>query len=106
MNLYKSLITCNKCGKNFKYSKESNGIYVCSGYSNYGSTFCKRNKISHEDLTFIVKTGFAHHEIEWERDTEYLSRHIKSIIVYENGDIEVQYYKFESTFWTSDKIGV
>lgn len=55
MNLFKGKIRCLKCNHNYNY-KNDNGIpiYICSGYKNYGFTYCKRNAIREKDLLDII----------------------------------------------------
>lgn len=106
MNLLKGLIQCGKCGKNYKYKNErGRGAYICSGYANYGKEFCTRRKVNEEDLIFVIKTGFFNYGIEWERDNDYISHHIKEVIVDENGEIEIKYFKYPSTFWNFQQLG-
>ena len=106
MNLFKSLIKCTQCNKNYKYKRErGKSVYICSGYANYGKDFCTRRKIDEEHLVIVLKTGFVNNDIEWTRDNDYISTHVKEIQVDKNGDIEIVFYRHESTFWNSNRLG-
>ncbi|MBZ9622819.1 zinc ribbon domain-containing protein [Clostridium sp. FP2] len=65
MSLFKGLIKCKKCGKNFNFKNDhSQYIYLCSGYKNYGSNYCQRNIIYESDLINIIS---LHQELSYKR---------------------------------------
>lgn len=105
MNIFKGILRCSNCGKNFKYiTQRKISCYVCSGYSNYGSEFCTRRVIKENDLIDILKIGFNQNGIEWERNAEYISQHVKEIVVDQKGNIEIKYHKHPSTLWNENGI--
>lgn len=51
MNLFKGLIHCNNCGKNYKFKmSRKQPSYICSGFANYGKEFCSGFTIKEQDL--------------------------------------------------------
>jgi len=69
-----------------------------------GTDHCTRRVAKEEDLIFLIKTQFSVNNIEWLADNEYISNHVKNIIVDENGNIEINYHKLPPTIWANNKI--
>jgi len=54
-NIYKGLIKCKNCGKNYKFKMMRNKpVYICSGFANYGKEFCTSFFIEEEEITHTV----------------------------------------------------
>lgn len=95
--LFSGLIVCKKCGKKFRGKKErGKSVYVCSGYSNYGSDFCERNQINEDDLLYILERHFDNTEIEPKKC-------VKRVEV--NGEeVRIIYFDGSQSILTPDKI--
>ena len=62
---YRGIIKCKDCGKNYKPKLEFGVLnYICSGYSNYGSDFCKRKVFSEAELDMAIKENTEIKKIE------------------------------------------
>lgn len=94
---FKGLIKCVDCGKNYKKKSErGKQVYICSGYANYGSTFCSRYQIEHDRLVRIIN----HHiggEVEDVREV------VKTIEV-KNGTITIKYSDDSFSYLSGDKV--
>lgn len=95
--LFSGLIVCKKCGKKFRGKKErGKRVYICSGYSNYGSEFCKRNQINEEDLLYMLKMHFDNTEVE-------PKKYVKRVEV-DGDEVCIIYFDGSKSILTPDKI--
>lgn len=95
--LFSGLILCKKCGKKFRGKKErGKNVYICSGYSNYGSDFCDRNQIHEDDLLYIVKNHFHVKQIN---PKEY----VKQVEV-SGEEVYIYYFDGSQSIFTPNKI--
>lgn len=76
--LFSKKIKCLRCEKNYKGKKERNKkVYICSGYSNYGSYFCIRDQIDEDELIYITKKHLTLQKIDIQEDgqiSDYIER--------------------------------
>lgn len=106
MNLFKGLIICKQCGKKYNF-KPDNGskIYICSGYKNYGSSFCKRNIVREQDIVDLVTLHLAMPLKNIILSEEIIKEHIDRIEV--NGQMISIFYKDGSkTEWTNSHLSI
>ena len=96
MNLFKGLIKCS-CGKNFNF-KNDNGvpIYLCSGYKNYGSTYCPRNIIHEKDIISVIELHLSHALLNREIIKENINR-----IEVDKDVISIFYYDGSKSEWNN-----
>lgn len=82
--MYKGLINCLNCGKNYKHKLiKGRSYYICSGYANYGKTFCTNFTISEEEIN---ETIHRHIElVQNKRIDKSLTEYIKSVEVIGEG---------------------
>lgn len=107
MSILKGMIVCGVCKKNYKkIMQRSRTCLICSGYTNYGSDFCSRRVVEEESIIQVLKMGFFNNELEFHRDSEYISQHVKEIIVDEEGNIEVKFHKYPSIKWDQNGIQI
>ena len=82
-HLFRGLIKCLNCGKNYKTKIErKKPIYICSGFANYGKNFCSYNPITEEDLVYTIT---KHLELKNRKITKSLNEYVKVIEVKGNG---------------------
>ena len=102
MNLFKGLIKCKSCGKNFNF-KNDNGsyIYLCSGYKNYGSTYCPRNVVHEKDIMSVIELHLSQASL----DKEIIKEHVNKIEV--DGDlISIFYNDGSKTEWNNSRLSI
>lgn len=105
MNLFKGLIKCKSCGKNYNF-KNDNGIpiYVCAGYKNYGSNFCPRNIIHEKNLIRLVKLHMDSTNKNYVLLEEYIKEYIQRIEV--DGDNIKIFYQDGISEWNNSKLKI
>ena len=74
-------------------------VYLCSGYSNYGSSFCTRNKIDESKLLFLIQPKLGN-----EITRELIEENIDEILVDEKGNIEIYYYNYDKSILAYNKL--
>jgi hypothetical protein len=105
MNLFKGLIFCS-CGKKFNF-KNDNGsyIYLCSGYKNYGSTYCPRNIIHEKDIISVIELHLSRTLKSLILNAETIKEHVNKIEV--DGDlISIFYTDGSKSEWTNNKLEI
>jgi len=100
-NLFKGLIICKSCSKRFNY-KEDNGnlIYVCSGYKNYGSKFCKRNILREIDLINLVELHLS------TSNKNVILKDVIDRIEVDGESVTIYYLDGTKTEWCNSKLEV
>lgn len=90
--LFSNLIKCERCGKNYKGKMyRQTRVYICSGYSNYGKSFCPTSgKIDEEDLLFLIGQDDIHN--------------VKQIFVDNNVNIKVIMNDNSELCWDNTRI--
>lgn len=103
MNLFKGKIYCLRCGKRYNF-KNDNGsyIYICSGYKNYGSSFCPRNMIQEQDIINIILKHLKLQEMT-NISMEKLRDEVERIDVRDNA-LFIQYIDGSISEWNDEKI--
>lgn len=105
MYFFKGLIKCMKCGKNYRGKRERNKkVYVCSGYTNYGSSFCERHQIEEDELLDTIKRHLFIKDIDYTKYTnQELADKVKKIEA--NGEEVVIFYKDgDKSIWSPNKL--
>lgn len=109
MNLFKGLIKCMNCGRNFNFKNDHGQyIYLCSGYKNYGSKVCQRNVIFEDDLIKIVQLHY-HINSRGEHKNLILSEDIINNIdkIYVDGDqISIFYKDGTKSEWNNSHLAI
>lgn len=91
-NVFKGLIKCLNCGKNYKFKMlRKKPCYICSGFSNYGKEFCTSYFVEEEE---IIHTITRHMEIKGEKIVKPIQEYVKRIevigegykVIYKNGE--------------------
>lgn len=83
MNIFKGLIKCKNCGKNYKFKMmRKKPAYICSGFANYGKDFCTSYFIDEEELTHTIT---RHMEINKRKIELPLREYVKQIEVIGRG---------------------
>lgn len=60
MSMFKGLIKCGVCKKNYRKKMERKRIaYCCSGYMNHGREYCTYRPVFEDDLIMIISKHFA-----------------------------------------------
>lgn len=105
MNLFKGKIKCKSCGKNFNFKPDhGQDIYICSGYKNYGSSFCARNRIKEQDLINIIEKHIRLKEdASIQISLEEISSHVVRIEVLQE-HITIYYSDSSTSEWNNDKL--
>lgn len=105
MNIFKGLIKCKLCGKNYNYKNDhGTKYYICSGYKNYGINYCPRNQLKLEDLLYIIKNHCDIKHKELELTKEGIRQLIDKIEVYGEDKLKILWKDGEITEWSSKKI--
>lgn len=105
MNIFKGLIKCKLCGKNYNYKNDhGTEYYICSGYKNYGTSFCLRHQLKLEDLLYIVKSHCRINNKEYDLTEESMKNLIQKINIYGEEKMEILWRNGEMTEWDSNKI--
>lgn len=82
-NIFKGLIKCLNCGKNFKLKMErKQPNYICGGFSNYGKEFCERFSIKEEELIYTI---VKHYEIQGKKIEGNVADYVSTIEVKDRG---------------------
>ena len=93
MNLFKGLIKCANCGKNYNYRNDhGQEIFLCSGKKNYGVKFCDSNVIKQNDLIYLIKKHCQIYKKEFILSQDKIKELIEKITIEINGEINI-YYK-------------
>ena len=97
MNIFKNLIKCRLCGKNYNYKNDhGTKYYICSGYKNYGTNYCKRYQLKIEDLLYMIRKHCDIHNKDIELTYQFMKELIDRIEVYGEEEINI--------FWNDGKI--
>jgi len=105
MNIFKGLIKCKLCNKNYNYKNDRGVIYyICSGYKNYGSDFCKGQRIKVDDLIYLVQKHCEMKNKEYELTNKSMKSLIKVINVYANENMEIIWMDKNITKYNDSKI--
>lgn len=91
MNLFRGLIKCKSCGKNYNFkAQRGTEVFICQTRKNYGSKFCDSKTIKLEEILNMIKRHCKIVGIEFDEiNCENL---ISKMLVDENGNFIV-YYK-------------
>lgn len=83
MNIFKGLIKCKNCGKNYKFKMlRKKPAYICSGFANYGKEFCTSYFIEEEEIINVIT---RHLEINKKRVEKPYEEYVKQIEVIGEG---------------------
>ena len=105
MYFFKGLIKCMKCGKNYRGNRErKKKVYICSGYANYGLSYCERHQIEEEELLDTIRRHLFAGDIDYSHYTEKdLANTVKSIEA--NGEEVTIFYKDgNKSIWSPNKL--
>lgn len=80
------------CKKHYNFKNDHGQYYyICSGYKNYGSTYCYRNVVREEDLIHLIQLHLSNELKNIILNEEIIKEHIDRIEV--DGDLITIFYK-------------
>lgn len=103
MNLFKGLIKCKSCGKNFNYKFQRNTeVYICQSRKNYGSGICDSKTVILQEILIMVQKHCKLFNIEFnELNCREL---ISEILIDINGNFTIKYNDNTTGEYNTEKI--